>query len=205
MKMKYPGMKLRDTPIEYRLLMRLVMLRCQGKSAADLEALAKEEGVEFAVAMQAVNKLIAEKQATVQTNCATGGPAGSASAWHFTFTVDGKTIDAVQSDAAAYRRHLLAKAHKAMPRRANPNLTPITDEERQRWLAKARPLASTMVRLEKAHIAHQLAGCIARIGLKEVEVIIGAVTDAELNEGSSAMASFFDLYCARRDELFAPE
>jgi hypothetical protein len=191
MKLKLPfKTKLKDGPLAYRLLLRLVTLSEQGKDCADLKLICDEEHSLFSEGMNAINLLVLDKHISVE-------PTPDVTA--FKFQVDQEIIVKLRNDASAYKRHVAAAAGKpASP----PRLPSIPENDRAALMAKAKPLANKLLVLEKDHAAWQLAGCIARIGLEPVAALVAKTcADPHLPQ-NGAMADFFEAYCAKRDEMF---
>lgn len=195
------GVKLKDLPLEQRILFRLLTVKGRSKTAqtADLKAIAIETGSTFFDAMKAVESLVAG--GAVLNLC----PLDVSS---FQFEIAPEAKKTLQKHAANYNRHLKAKALRAERRKNTPpspavlsvipaHLTPITAEQRAVWMTKANELAQL---IERPHVAEKIANCIVRIGVEHVERLIReALTDK--TSTLSARAKFFIAYRLLRDQL----
>jgi hypothetical protein len=200
MKLGLPhGTKMKDAPPELRMLWRLITLTAQRVNKANLKVLAEAEAIGLAQGMAAVNLLVNDKHVTVS--------AFNGSTFDFEFTVDNELAgNNVARDAASYRRYLEARKDKAIvPRSPGKHLPVIPEEEREPWMAKAKPLATKLLKLEHEHTTWELAGCIARIGLEAVTELVNETCKQPHDRKDGARKDFFVAYRVKRDEHLQPE
>lgn len=185
------GTKLKDAPVEYRLALRLVTIAAQKQNRANFDKLAAEIGASYNETLKAANELHEEGHVHVSDLNLPG----------FAFEVKKETALALARDAGSYRR--MMESQKEKPKA--PALPPIDEAVRSEHLDAAATLARKLLVLEKKHAAWQLAGCIARLGLAEIERLVEETCAKEHDVKVGVFRDFFDAYCAARDtKISAP-
>lgn len=205
------GVKLRDTPVEYRVLLRLCHIATaqkvpgvkNPKGLVNLPALAEELEAPLPEVMAAVTAIMQAGRADL---------VRAITPVEFEFTVPGILRDRLRQMTNSYTKHLekcrvrkerLALNPPRVPRVKGPPAlvgpfpyTPISREERLPHMKSAAALAKKMSR---PHLQTRIANCIARLGKKEVTALVKEAL-ATFKEGSLTQ-HFFNLYGSRRDVL----
>jgi len=195
-----PGTKLKSLPVEQRIFLRLVTVKSRENQIASLKTIATEVGSTFFETMKIIEAF--------QT-------AGAISniqpidASDFRFDMDVETKKALQQNAGNYSKHLkfkaLRQAKKAAAGVSSPppppaHLPPITEEQRKPWMEKAKALAA---KINRPLVDYQIANCIVRIGLENVERLIDEAIPKATPEWS-ARRIFFATYTELRNKLIPP-
>lgn len=184
---------MKNVSLESKVALRLVSYAERNRTQAELRALAREIGSTFANVMLAVESLAKQQVITFKPVTAN----------LFDFQVEPANRKELCLDASNYERHLQTLAHKGPPRPSvppPPHLTPITEEQRAPWMAKALDVAT---RLNSPKIAKKIANCVARIGETEVTALLNRALEqsAATTPPKSAVRIFFEIYTKRRNEL----
>lgn len=184
------GVKLKNLPLEQRVMLRLTWVREQRKATAALRTIAKEIGSTFMEVMKCVESLAQQKAIIFKPVTAN----------EFEFTIDTASLPNLQLAASCYQKHLTVRAAKGLPAATKPppaHLTPITEEMRAPVMDRALTLAA---RIGAPKLADKVANCIVRIGDGEVVKLVEHVL-ANKTDGVSYVRAFFTLYSVRRDLL----
>jgi hypothetical protein len=189
-KFKIPdNTKLKSTPVECRVALRLVYYATEGRETAQLRAIAKEIGSTFPEVMRAVESLAKQKFLVLLQPTSVND---------FKFLVEPSYRSTFQSSAANYERHLKAKAARKQTLQAPAHLLPITAEQRAPVQALGNELAK---KLGVPRIGYKLANCLIRMGEPTVrELVAKAIAQAAESNGKvSSVRTFFELYTEHRD------
>lgn len=184
------GVKLKDTPAEYRAMLALVMLNQNKNNTLNLEAASKMTHISVADWGAAMASLL--KREVVQL-------VKARTPVEFDFSLPAEVTKTLNRAASDYRAHLKALeeqlARRALQKR--PALAKILPEHREPHMKRAAELAALLTR---DHLAVKIADCIVRIGEPEVASIVNK-TLKNISEAGSISGLFFTLYVERRKQL----
>lgn len=189
--------KLKDLPLESRVALRLVTMREQNKTKAEIRPIAKELSAPFKQVMTAIEDLA--RKGVIKLTPLTSND--------FEFEIDELNRKELRLNASNYDKHLKVRADSAHRARnhgsgAPAHLPPIGVEQRQPWMEKGTAIA---VQLGAPKLAFKFANCLARLGEEEVNRILNGASVVRNDPKMSVIRLFFTMYSLRRDELLKPK
>jgi hypothetical protein len=188
MKPLAPGIKLKDAPVDYKVMLRLVSLVERKQNQADLSKIADE----IQAPLQAVYHALEDMAKAAYVGVSAFNPPV------VTFEISGKVKVKLTKDARAFNTHLEAK----VIRRAK-TWPQVDINTRARHMEDGRACAEKLLALDHDHFAWKVAGCMARIGKDEVCKLAEQVIaeQEQITEQEGLFNRFFKLYCLRRNKL----